>query len=65
MIYEEELILHIENGIRAIHLGTKPADTKAPVALNKLKVINEGMYSDYLEKYKRALKDYKHKNEIK
>ena len=41
---EDLLIKTIENGIRAMHLGTWPNDTKAPYALSKLKDINYGMY---------------------
>lgn len=56
---EEMYIRHIENGIRAIRMGTKePKDTLAPVSLNKLKEINEGLYKDYLEKYKNVIKEY-------
>lgn len=66
MSQEETLIKNIENGIRAIRLGAKePKGTLAGVSLNKLKVINEGMYSDLMEKYKKALEDYKKKNDEK
>jgi hypothetical protein len=56
---EEIYIRHIENGIRAIRMGTKePKDTLAPVSLNKLKQINLGLYEDYLDRYKNVLKEY-------
>ena len=56
---EEIYIRHIENGIRAIRMGTKePKDTLAAVSLNKLKQINLGLYEDYLDKYKKVLKEY-------
>ena len=55
---EDLLIKTIENGIRAMHLGTWPNDTKAPYALSKLKEINYGMYEEYLNKFNNATKDY-------
>ena len=56
---EEMYVRHIENGIRAIRMGTKePKDTLAPVSLNKLKDINKGLYEDYLEKYKNVIKEH-------
>ena len=63
MTVEELYIKNIENGIRAIRLGTKkPSETLAPVSLNRLKQINIGMYEDCLAKYKRILGHY---NKIK
>lgn len=60
---EELYVKNIENGIRAIRLGVKaPKDTLAPWSLNKLKSVNEGLYEDYLEKYKNALKEYQRRN---
>lgn len=58
MTIEETYVKHIEDGIRAIRLGKHPKDTKAPLGLNKLKTINEGLYDDLLEKYKKAVKEY-------
>ena len=66
MTAEELYIKNIENGIRAIRLGTKkPSETLAPVSLNKLKQINIGLYEDYLAKYKRILADYNKRNQPK
>ncbi len=55
---EDLLIKTIENGIRAVHLGTWPNDTKAPYALSKLKDSNYGLYLDMLNKFNNATKDY-------
>lgn len=56
---EELYIKGIENGIRAIRLGTKkPNETKALICLNKLKEVNVGLYEDYLDKYNRVVKGY-------
>ncbi len=58
--YEDELIKKIESGIRALRLRTKePKDTGCAMALNKLKEINQGMYDEFLGKYKNALAEYK------
>lgn len=66
MTVEELYIKNIENGIRAIRLGTKkPSETLAPVSLNRLKQINIGMYEDYLAKYKRILADYNKRKDSK
>ncbi len=63
MSLEDLLIKNIENGIRGIRLGTKkPNEVKVGYNLNRLSKVNEGMFEDYLEKYKRVLKDYHHKN---
>ena len=59
MTAEEMYVKNIENGIRAIRMRTKaPKDTLAPVSLNKLKQLNEGLYVDYIEKYKTAVAEY-------
>jgi len=56
---EELYIQNIENGIRAIRMGVKnPNETLVEVSLNRLKIINIGMYEDLLMKYKNVLKDY-------
>jgi hypothetical protein len=63
MTAEELCIKNIENGIRAIRLNLKhPRDTMAPYALNKLKAINIGLYYDYMEKYKRVMKEFEKNN---
>lgn len=57
---EDTYIKHIENGIRAILSGSKtPKEAKVGVSLNKLKQINEGLYMDYLEKYKKVVVNLK------
>ena len=66
MTAEELYIKNIEAGIRAIRMGTKePSETRAPVALNKLKEVNVGLYEDYLVKYKNVLADYAKRNQPK
>lgn len=66
MTVEELYIKNIENGIRAIRLGTKkPSETLAPVSLNRLKQINVGLYEDYLAKYKRILAEYNKRKDSK
>ena len=63
MALEDLLIKNIENGIRGIRLGTKnPKDVKVGYNLNRLSKVNEGMFDEYLKKYKNVLKDYHHKN---
>lgn len=60
MTTEEIYIKNIENGIRALKLRTKtPQETHVGIFLNKLKGLNIGMYEELLEKYKKALEDYK------
>lgn len=62
MTIEENSIRHIENGLRALRLRSKsPLELKMGVYLNKLKELNIGLYEDYLEKYKKALENYKKK----
>ena len=59
---EDTYIENIENGIRAIRLGTKkPDETNVGYNLNRLKPLNPGMYDDLIAKYKNALQDYKAK----
>lgn len=63
MSLEDLLINNIENGIRGIRLGTKkPNEVKVGYNLNRLSKINEGMFEDYLNKYKNVLRDYNNKN---
>jgi hypothetical protein len=61
---EELYIKNIESGIRALRLRNKtPSEANVGSNLNRLKILNEGMYLEYLEKYKKALKEYnKHEN---
>lgn len=59
---EELLIRKVEGGIRGVRMRTKtPEEAKVMYFLNRLKEINEGLYSDYLEKYIRIHKDYNKK----
>ena len=61
---DELYIKNIESGIRALRLRNKTAsEANVGSNLNRLKILNEGMYLEYLEKYKKALKEYnKHEN---
>lgn len=59
MSSEDHYIKNTEDAIRTLRLGTKDrAEVMKRVGfnLNKLKVVNEGMYLDLLEKYKEVLK---------
>lgn len=59
MSSEEHYIKNTENAIRTIRLGTKDKSEAMKVVgfnLNKLKLVNEGMYLDLLDKYKDSLK---------
>ena len=59
---EQLYIKNIENAISSIRLrNKKPNETSIGINLNKLKLINEGMASDLLKKYKSVLNDYKRK----
>ena len=60
MSSEENYIANIENAIRSLRLGTKEKSEAMKAVgfnLNRLKSVNIGMYSDYLEKYKQVLKN--------
>lgn len=60
MSAEELYIKHIENGIRSIKNGSKTLkEAKVGVSLMKLKEVNEGLYMDYLEKYKKVVANLK------
>lgn len=60
---EDLYIKNINNGIRAIRLGTKsPQEANIGSQLNKLKPLNEGMYDELMNNYKAVLKDYNEKN---
>ena len=59
MTGEDVYVNNIENGLKALRLKSKtPKDTNIAVNLNKLKTVNEGLYQDYLTKYKKALEAY-------
>jgi hypothetical protein len=63
MNMEDLCIKKIEGGIRGIRLGNKnPTDVRVGLFLDKLKKLNEGMYEDYLEKYKNVMKLHEQKN---
>jgi len=60
MSAEELYIKHIENGIRSILNGSKSVkEANVGISLNKLKQVNEGLYEDYLKKYKEVLANRK------
>jgi hypothetical protein len=63
---EEIYVSRIEAGIRSIRMGSKtPNEAQVPVWLNKLRLVNDGLYDDFMEKYKNIMKDYeKRKNNI-
>ena len=56
---EDLYIKNIENSFRSIKMGKKPSETNIGFSLNKLKIINEGLYEDYLKKYKEILANRK------
>jgi hypothetical protein len=63
MSSEEIYIKNIENGIRGLKMGTKtPSETNVGINLNKLKLVNEGMYIDLLNRYKEAINQYNKTN---
>jgi hypothetical protein len=51
---EDLLIRKVKGGINGIKNGTKEATEVTPL-LNRLKGVNEGMYDELLEEYKKAL----------
>jgi hypothetical protein len=62
---EELTIKNIEGAIRGIRLGTKkPSDVGSQVSnsLSKLKIYNEAMYDDLMQKYKNVVSDYNKRN---
>lgn len=64
MSTEELYVKHIECGIRAIKLKTKkPEDANVGKYLNKLREVNEGLYDDLFERYKKILESYKKEEE--
>jgi hypothetical protein len=63
---EETYIKNIENGIRGLRLRTKtPSEVNVGSNLNRLKILNEGLYDEYLAKYTKVLKEYNKHNETK
>jgi hypothetical protein len=63
---EELYIKNIINGIRGLRLRTKtPSEVNVGSNLNRLKMVNEGLYDEYLAKYTKALKEYNKHNETK
>ena len=64
MSTEELYVKHIECGIRAIKLRTKkPEEANVGKYLNKLREVNEGLYDDLFERYKKILESYKKEEE--
>jgi hypothetical protein len=61
---EEILIKRIEAAIRAIRMGTKePKDVNPAAHFEKLKLLNEGMHQDLMQKYKNVMTDYNNKKQ--
>lgn len=59
MTIEDCYIKKIECGIRGIKLGTKkPSEININNTLEKLKVVNVGMYEDLLDKYVKTMESY-------
>ena len=60
---EETYIKNIENGIRGLRLRSKtPSEVNVGSNLNRLKILNEGLYDEYLTKSTKALKEYNKHN---
>lgn len=56
---EELYVKHIECGTRAIKLGTKePNEANVGKYLNKLKPLNDGLYEDLMNRYKKVIDEY-------
>lgn len=51
---EEQLIRKIKGGMLGMKNGTKTASEVGPL-LNRLKVVNEGIYSDLFGEYQKIL----------
>lgn len=59
---EEIYIKAIENGIRAIKLGTKtPQDANLSKSFTGLKPLNAGMHDELMNNYKAVLLEYNKK----
>jgi predicted Zn-ribbon and HTH transcriptional regulator len=57
---EDLYIKNVKNAIRSIRLGAKtPSETNVGFNLNKLKLVNIGMYEDLMNDYKAVLIEYK------
>jgi hypothetical protein len=66
MTIEDCYVKKIECGIRGIKLGTKkPSDVNIADALEKLKVVNDGLYEDLLNKYLKTMESYSKRIENK
>lgn len=62
--FEELCIKKIEQGIRALKLGTKtPQEAEVGKFLGKLKELNEGMADDLEAKYIKVYREYQKKNQ--
>ena len=62
MTSEEIYITRIEGAIRGIRMGTKkPDEVKVGKYFEKLKVLNEGLYIDLMDKYKNVLTNFKNR----
>lgn len=62
MSCEEIYINKIEGAIRGIRMGTKkPDEVKVGKYFEKLKVLNEGLYIDLMDKYKNVLDNSKNR----
>jgi hypothetical protein len=60
MTNEEMYVRNIENDIRALKLKTKkPSELTIGANINKLKMVNIGLYEDLFAKYKIALENHK------
>jgi hypothetical protein len=60
---EEIYVARVEAGIRSIRMGAKnPNQAQVPVWLNKLRLVNDGLYDDLFQKYKNVMKDYEKRN---
>lgn len=60
MTIEETYVKHIENGIRAIKLGSKkPEDVNLESYFKKLKTINDGLCDDLIERYDDIVRKYR------
>jgi membrane protease subunit (stomatin/prohibitin family) len=62
MTNEEIYVTRIEGAIRGIRMGTKkPNEVKVSGYFEKLKVLNEGLYIDLMDKYKNVLTNFKNR----
>jgi hypothetical protein len=62
---EDVLIKRIDNDIRGIRIGTKdPSELKTLDDLDRLRLINEGMYEELIAKLANVLRDYSKRKKI-